>query len=95
MTVFGLYGSSKYARSSSVNSTFKASATIRSAHWIREGALELTDHFLKVVQLGSSNDRGSGLLRTPGERDLCHLNALLVGKFPDTKGRCSTNSAER
>ena len=85
MTGFGLYGSSRYARSSSVNSTFRAPTIVWSALRIPEGSLVLTNHLPEVIQLGSTNDGGSDLLRAPGKCDLGHLDPLLIGEFLDTR----------
>ena len=35
---------------------------------------------LDIIQFSSTNDRSSDLLRTPGKRDLAHLDALLTLK---------------
>lgn len=90
---FGLYGSSRCVSSSSVNSILRASTIVRSALCVHEGHLFLTDHFLKVFQLGGANDGGSDFLCGPGKRDLCHLDIMFVGEFLDTKGRRSINDS--
>lgn len=57
-----------------------------SAFHVCKGNLVLTDHLLEVFYLGSTDDGGSDLLRAPGERDLGHLNLLLVGELFDPGG---------
>ena len=86
MTGFGLYGSSKNVRSSSVSSTLRAPAMVWSALCIHERNLVFTDHLLEVIQLGSTNNRSSDLLRTPSKRDLGHADSLLGGEFTDARG---------
>ena len=86
MTEFGLYGSSRYAISSSVNSTLRAAAMVLLAPRIHERSLVITDHFPEVFQLCGANDGGSDLPRAPSKRNLGHLGSLLNGEFLDTGG---------
>lgn len=84
MTLFGLYSSSKYLISSSVNSTLRAARmTIPSAAYAREGGSVLTDHLLEVFRLSSADDGGSDLRHGPGQCNLRHTNLLLFGEFTD------------
>ena len=87
-----MYGSSKNVRSSSVSSTLRAAAMVRSALCVYERNLVFTNHLLEVFRLGSPNNWSSDLLRTPGKRDLGHLDSLLIGEFIDARGWRSANS---
>ena len=66
---------------------------VRSAPRTYRGNLALTNHLGEIFQFCGANDGCSDLLRAPGQRDLGHLDTLLVSEFLDARGRRSVDSS--